>query len=144
LITTPVCDLLGIRHPVVLGGMAGASAAPLVAAVSNAGALGVLGVARLPPQEIAEGVAGVRSATGEPFGLNLVLFSANAAAVDTVLDARPPVFSAAWASPEQDLAELFGRAHDAGSRVLYMASTVAEAPKAEGTSVSWRAWCWCR
>jgi NAD(P)H-dependent flavin oxidoreductase YrpB (nitropropane dioxygenase family) len=130
LITTPVCDLLGIRHPVVLGGMAGASATPLVAAVSNAGALGVLGVARLQPEEIAQGIAAVRRATREPFGLNLVLFSASTAAVDTVLDARPPVFSAAWASPEQDLAALFGRAHEAGSRVLYMASTVTEASRA--------------
>ena len=46
LIHTPVCDLLQIRHPIVLGGMAGSTSVPLVAAVSNAGGLGILGIAR--------------------------------------------------------------------------------------------------
>ena len=46
MIHTPVCDLLRIRHPIVLGGMAGATSMPLVAAVSNAGGLGTLGIAR--------------------------------------------------------------------------------------------------
>jgi NAD(P)H-dependent flavin oxidoreductase YrpB (nitropropane dioxygenase family) len=46
LIHTPVCELLRIRHPVVLGGMAGSTSVPLVAAVSNAGGLGTLGIAR--------------------------------------------------------------------------------------------------
>jgi enoyl-[acyl-carrier protein] reductase II len=40
MIHTPVCGLLGIRHPIVLGGMAGSTSVPLVAAVSNAGGLG--------------------------------------------------------------------------------------------------------
>ena len=38
---TPLCDLLGITHPIVLGGMASGTAAELVAAVSNAGGLGI-------------------------------------------------------------------------------------------------------
>ena len=39
MIHTRICDLLGIPHPIVLGGMGNATTAPLVAAVSNAGVL---------------------------------------------------------------------------------------------------------
>ena len=56
MLRTRICDLLGIEHPIVLGGMGSGTSPPLVAAVSNAGGLGVLGVARLSPQEITEGV----------------------------------------------------------------------------------------
>ena len=45
MIHTPVCDLLGIRHPIALGGMASHTSVTLVAAVSNAGGLGTLGMA---------------------------------------------------------------------------------------------------
>ena len=47
MIHTPVCDLLGITHPIVLGGMASGTSVPLVTAVSNAGGLGTLGVTGL-------------------------------------------------------------------------------------------------
>jgi len=43
MIRTRICDLLGIPHPIVLGGMGNATTAPLVAAVSNAGGFGTLG-----------------------------------------------------------------------------------------------------
>ncbi|HLA81720.1 MAG TPA: nitronate monooxygenase, partial [Thermoleophilia bacterium] len=52
MIHTPVCDLLRIRHPIVLGGMAGSTSVPLVAAVSNSGGLGTLGIARTPAEQI--------------------------------------------------------------------------------------------
>ena len=42
MIHTPVCDLLGITHPIVLGGMATGTTVPLVAAVSNTGGLASL------------------------------------------------------------------------------------------------------
>jgi NAD(P)H-dependent flavin oxidoreductase YrpB (nitropropane dioxygenase family) len=65
-----------------------------------------------------------------PFGLNVLLFLARAEALDAALAARPPVFSAAWARADQDLGALFGRARDAGCRVMYMAGTVPEARRA--------------
>jgi NAD(P)H-dependent flavin oxidoreductase YrpB (nitropropane dioxygenase family) len=130
LIHTPVCDLLKIRHPIVLGGMAGSTSVPLVAAVSNAGGLGTLGIARTPDAQIPKDIAAIRHATSGPFGVNFLLFMARDAAIDAALNARPPVFSAAWARADQDLPALFGRAHDAGSRVMYMAGTVPEALRA--------------
>ena len=43
MIRTAVCDLLGIEHPIALGGMGSATSPALVAAVSRAGGLGALG-----------------------------------------------------------------------------------------------------
>jgi NAD(P)H-dependent flavin oxidoreductase YrpB (nitropropane dioxygenase family) len=131
LIHTPVCDLLQIQHPIVLGGMAGSTSVPLVAAVSNAGGLGTLGIARTPAEQIPKDIGAIRQATKSPFGVNFLLFMAREPAIDAALDAHPPVLSAAWARADQDLPALFGRAHEAGSRVMYMAGTVSEALRAK-------------
>jgi NAD(P)H-dependent flavin oxidoreductase YrpB (nitropropane dioxygenase family) len=131
LIHTPLCDLLGIRHPLALGGMAGSTSVPLVAAVSNAGGLGTLGIARSPAEQIPKDIGAIRDATKSPFGVNFLLFLAREPALEAALNARPPVFSAAWARVDQDLRTLFGRAHDAGCLVMYMAGTVPEALRAK-------------
>jgi NAD(P)H-dependent flavin oxidoreductase YrpB (nitropropane dioxygenase family) len=131
MIYTPVCDLLQIPHPIVLGGMAGATSVPLVAAVSNAGGLGTLGLARTPAEQIPKDIGAIREATNAPFGVNFLLFVAHEPAIDAALNARPPVFSAAWARADQDLRALFGRAHEAGSQVMYMVGTVPEALRAK-------------
>src|SRR5215218_8247608 len=63
---------LGIKHPIVLAPMAGGPTTPnLVAAVSNAGGLGSLGAAYLPPETLREQVREIRSLTDAPFGVNL-------------------------------------------------------------------------
>ncbi len=78
---TPLCDLLGIEYPIVLAGMAtgtGTQAlAPtpteLVAAVSNAGGLGVLGYGFNTAQEFDEGIKRVRTLTDRPFGVDFMV-----------------------------------------------------------------------
>ena len=127
---TRACELFGIEHPVVLGGMGSGTSPELVAAVSNGGGLGVQGCAGRSPDQIARLADAIRAATERPFGLNLLLFLADAAAIDAVLSARPPVFSTAWPWPDFDLAPLFARAHAAGARVMHMVSTVHEARRA--------------
>jgi NAD(P)H-dependent flavin oxidoreductase YrpB (nitropropane dioxygenase family) len=131
MIHTPVCDLLQIRHPIVLGGMASATSVPLVAAVSNAGGLGTLGIARTPAEQIPKDIGAIRAKTKAPFGVNFLLFVAREPAIEAALNARPPVFSAAWARADQDLRALFGRAHEVGSQVMYMVGTVPEALRAK-------------
>ena len=112
---TRACDVLGVQHPVVLGGMGSGTSPELVVAVSNAGGLGVQGCAGRSPTDIAELAATIRAGLGgKPFGLNLLLFLASEATVDAVLAARPHVFSTAWPRPEHDLAHLFARAHEVG------------------------------
>ena len=68
-----VCTTLGIQYPVIQGAMAWTSMAPLVAAVSKAGGLGVLGSGFMPKEVILEQVAAVRSMTDKPFAANLFL-----------------------------------------------------------------------
>src|SRR5439155_2316058 len=128
---TRVTELLEIAHPVILGGMGrGATVPPMVAAVSEAGGLGVLGVTRYPADRMVDQTAAVRAATSLPFGLNLLLFATDDAAVDAVLAERPPVFSTAWPWPEQDLRAIFDRAHAVGAKVMHMVATVEEARRA--------------
>lgn len=61
----------GVDHPLALGGMAGATSPTLVAAISAAGGLGILGCPGRSPEEISRLAAEIRSRTDRPFGLNL-------------------------------------------------------------------------
>jgi len=69
--------MLGIRYPILLGGMAHVSRAPLVAAVSEAGGLGVIGSGGMPPDLLVTQIAEVREKTNCPFGVNLMLMDPN-------------------------------------------------------------------
>jgi nitronate monooxygenase len=78
---TPLCDLLGIRVPILLAGMANGPSTPrLAAAVSGAGGLGVLGVSGMTCGDLERDLALVRElAPGAPFGVNAQLASATPA-----------------------------------------------------------------
>jgi NAD(P)H-dependent flavin oxidoreductase YrpB (nitropropane dioxygenase family) len=130
MLRTPLCELLGITHPIVLGGMASGTAAPLVAAVCNAGGLGILGASGRSPAEIREEVARIRDLTSAPFGLNVLLFYGDAGTLETVLEQRPTVASFAWPTADQPLGEIFARAHDAGALVMHMVARLDEALRA--------------
>ncbi len=73
MIRTPLCDLLGIKYPIVQGGMAWVGTAELAAAVSNAGGLGIIGGGNAPTEEIAREIRLARDLTDKPFGLNIPL-----------------------------------------------------------------------
>jgi enoyl-[acyl-carrier protein] reductase II len=66
-------ELLKIKYPVIQGGMAGISESTLVAAVSNAGGLGVIGSGFLPPSWLEEEVKKTKALTDKPFGVNLLM-----------------------------------------------------------------------
>ena len=68
-------ELLGIRYPLIQGGMAWVSDSRLASAVSAAGALGVIAAGNAPPQWIAEEVKKLRAITDLPFGVNVMLLS---------------------------------------------------------------------
>jgi nitronate monooxygenase len=73
LLHTPLCDLLGIKYPILLAGMGGASTPELAAAVSNAGGLGIIGAAALGEDELHEWIARTRKLTDKPFGVDTLL-----------------------------------------------------------------------
>ena len=74
MIRTRICDLLGIPHPIVLGGMGNATTAPLVAAVSNAGGFGTLGTSAFDASTLDREIASIHERTEKPFGINHLLF----------------------------------------------------------------------
>jgi len=73
---TELCSSLGIRHPIVQSGMSRVAGPELVAAVSNAGGLGILAALRLQPDELRAQIRRVRGLTDAPFGVNLWLHPA--------------------------------------------------------------------
>lgn len=75
-ITTPLTAILGIKHPILLAGMARTSGGPLAAAVSNAGGLGVIGGFQYTPDQLREIIKEMRdnfSRPDLPFGVDLAL-----------------------------------------------------------------------
>jgi enoyl-[acyl-carrier protein] reductase II len=76
MIKTPLCEMLGIEHPILQGGMAWAATAELAAAVSNAGGLGIVGAGDAPPDDVRRELRRTRELTDRPFGANVPLFTA--------------------------------------------------------------------
>jgi NAD(P)H-dependent flavin oxidoreductase YrpB (nitropropane dioxygenase family) len=130
MIHTRICDLLGIDHPVVLGGMGNATNAPLVAAVSNAGGFGTLGTSAFDAASLDREITEIHERTDKPFGINHLLFQIKEDTYAVTLRARPALVAFAWARKEQILRDYFQRAHDAGTKVMHMASEVPEALRA--------------
>jgi enoyl-[acyl-carrier protein] reductase II len=70
---TELTEKLGIQYPIIQAGMGGVATAELVAAVSNAGGLGVIGAAMMTPAILREQIAKVKDLTDKPFGVDLLL-----------------------------------------------------------------------
>jgi nitronate monooxygenase len=88
---TPLARLLGVRYPILAAPMGGGTSIPeLAVAVSEAGGLGSLGLAYMPPEQMRESIAAVRARTDRPFNVNLFTFEApaprNLAAGSALLD----------------------------------------------------------
>ena len=73
MLITPLCKLLNIRYPIIQAGMSGFTTPELVAAVSNAGGLGILGAARMSPEQTRDAIGKIKKLTSNPFGVNLLL-----------------------------------------------------------------------
>ncbi|MEA2527541.1 MAG: nitronate monooxygenase [Thermomicrobiales bacterium] len=71
---TPLCDFLGIEQPILKAPMAGGTdTVELVAAVSEAGGLGILGALMLSPEALRAAIRAIRARTDRPFGVNLIV-----------------------------------------------------------------------
>ncbi|KZP33562.1 inosine monophosphate dehydrogenase [Athelia psychrophila] len=74
MIVTPLTELLGIRVPIVQGGMQWVGTPPLAAAVSEAGGLGILTALTQPsPDALRIAIRETRKRTSKPFGVNITL-----------------------------------------------------------------------
>ncbi len=122
MIHTPLCDLLGIVHPIIQGGMAWVAKAKLAAAVSAAGGLGLIGSGNAPPDWVAAQIDAVREQTDRPFGVNVPLFSPFAERVIAVcIEKKVPVVTTGAGSPARYIDAL----HAAGIKVLPVVASVA-------------------
>jgi len=126
---TPLCDLLGVKHPIMLAGMGGVSYAELAAAVTNAGGYGVLGMAGRGPDFIREQMRQVRKLTDGPFGVDLLAASPESltASVDVIIEEGASSFVAGLGVPMPILEKL----KKAGLKVMVVCGAVKHAVKAE-------------
>jgi NAD(P)H-dependent flavin oxidoreductase YrpB (nitropropane dioxygenase family) len=86
----------------------------LVAAVSNAGACGVLGMGGLPAPYIRQQIQQTRTLTNKPFGVNILLPLLQEGQIETCLDEQVPILVLFWGDPTPYV----GEAHRRGTKVF--------------------------
>jgi nitronate monooxygenase len=128
-VRTPLCEQLGIDHPIVQAPIGPVAVPALAAAVSNAGALGTLALtwASDPAAVVRETAA----LTPRPFGGNLVLEWDQHARLDAVLEAGLRIVSLTWGDPAPYVAPV----QDAGGVVLHTVGSAEEARRAAAAGV---------
>jgi NAD(P)H-dependent flavin oxidoreductase YrpB (nitropropane dioxygenase family) len=110
------------------GGMAGPE---LVAAVSNAGGCGVLGMGGLPAPYIRQQIQQLRALTNKPFGVNIILPMLQEGQIETCLDEKVPILVLFWGDPKPYVEE----AHKRGTKVFIQVGSVEEAKAAAAAGV---------
>jgi len=129
--------MLGIEHPIVQGGMQWVSRAELVAAVSNAGALGILTALTQPsPEALQREIARVQDMTDRPFGVNLTFLPTlkpvpYAEYRDAIIDSGVKIIETAGNNPDKHMPALKA----AGMRVIHKCTTPRHALKAQEIGV---------
>ena len=125
---TPLTELLGIEHPVMLAGMGGVSYAELVAAVSDAGGFGTMGAAPLRLERMVEEIARVRELTDAPFGVDLLTAMPGSMVqqVEAIIAGGARAFVGALGVP----AEVIDLCHQHDVLVVNMCGTVEHAVRA--------------
>ena len=143
-VNTPLQPLLGIKHPVMLAGMANVSTAKLAAEVSNAGGLGVIGGVRLTPKVLREEISRLKELLNDKhaFGVDLLIpqIGGNARKtnydytggtlpeqIDIIVEAKPRIFISAVGVPPKWIVD---KLHAAGILVGNMAGHPKHALKA--------------
>ncbi len=134
MIKTRITDMFGIQHPIVGGAMMWISTAEFVAAMSEAGGLGIMASANYKSKEaFAEAIGRMKTLTGKPYGVNINLFPAmtqidNNEYVDVMADyGLKIVETSGHHAPE----ELVGRFKDLGMTWIHKCVGVRYAKKVE-------------
>jgi enoyl-[acyl-carrier protein] reductase II len=130
--SNPICEALGIPYPIILGGLSRIGRAPLVAAVTNAGGVGLLGAGSWTAEEFREQIRETRKLTDGPFGANIPGHATEAdALVETAITERLPLVSTSAGNPRRFAATL----KEGGLYVIHVVSTAAQAVTAEKAGV---------
>ncbi|WP_108669926.1 NAD(P)H-dependent flavin oxidoreductase [Peribacillus acanthi] len=124
-----ITKLLGISFPIIQGGMGNISNAPLAAAVSNAGGLGMIGAGTMTPKEVEKIIVETKELTEKPFGVNIAI-SVNPHVkelVGLVIKHGIKVISLSAGNP----APMIPILKENGVKILCVVATVLHAQKAE-------------
>jgi enoyl-[acyl-carrier protein] reductase II len=129
MLRTPICDLFGIQYPIVLAGMGGVSMHRLVAAVSNAGGLGVIGAATLDAEGLRREIRLTRELTEKPFAVDLLapIPDMIRPQMQVVFEENVKIFVAGLAVPQEFIAEM----HERDMIVVVMIGRVRHAVKSQ-------------
>lgn len=128
MLKTAICDLFGIKYPIIQGGMAHVATAELVSAVSNAGGLGIIGAGASEPDWVREQIRLTRQQTDKPFGVNILLISPFAEQViDVVLEEKVAMVTTGAGNP----GPYIPRFKEVGIKVVPVVASVALARRLE-------------
>lgn len=125
---TRITELFRIKYPILLSGMSWISLPKLVAAVSNAGGLGMFAVGPMSPEETRETIQEIRKLTKKPFGANATLIYPDAAqSVAVLLEEKIPIINFSLGKGDW----IVKAAHEYGGKVLATVVMHKHAKRAE-------------
>ena len=100
MLKTRITEILGIRHPILQGGMAWITGWEMAAAVCEAGGLGTIASATMEPQELIESIQRIRKVTDKPFAINIPLRLPTARrAMEIAVEEQVPVIVSSAGDP---------------------------------------------
>ena len=130
---TRITELLGIKHPIVQGGMQWVGIAEMAAAVSNAGGLGIItGLTQPSPEDLAKEIERCRGMTDKPFAVNLTILPTIKPIpyedyAQVIVDSGIKIVETAGRNPEPFL-PLF---KEAGIKIIHKCTSIRHSLKAE-------------
>jgi len=125
---TRITEMFGIKYPILLSGMSWISTPKMVAAVSNAGGLGILATGPLSSTQTREAVHEIRKLTDKPFGANATLMFPGAAEnAKVLLDEKVPVINFSLGKGDW----IVNEAHKYGGKVLATVVNLRHAKRAQ-------------
>lgn len=127
-----LCALLGIKYPIISGGMVWCSGWRLASAVSREGGLGLIGAGSMHPETLREHIRKCHEATDKPFGVNVPMFYPELdTIIDIIIEERVPVVVTSAGNPKLYTARLKA----AGCKVLHVVASSKFALKSQEAGV---------
>ena len=131
MIKTRITELFAIKHPIMLAGMNWITEPKIVAAVCNAGGLGVLAIAHLTAEEARRDIGEIRTLTDKPFGINQALLLPNAKEnIEVAIEEKVPIINYGLGRPW-----FVEQVHAYGGKVMASVALARHAVRAEQLGV---------
>ena len=132
MIRSRLCEIIEIEYPIFQGGMAWVATGELAAAVSEAGGLGIIGSGQAPADWVRQEIRKVKSVTGKPYGVNIMLMSPFVEDImKVIVEERVPVITTGAGNPGKYVPML----KEVGTKVIPVVASVALARRLEKAGV---------